>query len=71
MPNNSKAVSLFQHEINVIEQLHHPGIPQAEGYFPYQTRAGLTLHYMVIEKTEGPNLEQCLKQQQNSPISEG
>lgn len=71
LANDSKAVSLFQQEINVLQQLHHPGIPQAEGYFPYQTRSGLTLHCMVMEKIEGPNLEQWLKQQQNRPISEG
>ncbi|MEA5574929.1 serine/threonine-protein kinase [Anabaena sp. UHCC 0451] len=71
LANDSKAVSLFQQEVNILEQLHHPGIPQAEGYFQYQTRAGLTLHCMVMEKIEGPNLEQWLKQQQNRPISEG
>ncbi|TAF02947.1 MAG: serine/threonine protein kinase [Nostocales cyanobacterium] len=71
LANDSKAVSLFQQEVNVLEQLHHPGIPQGEGYFPYQTRTGLTLHCMVMEKIEGPNLEQWLKQQQNRPISEG
>ncbi|MBK1990525.1 serine/threonine protein kinase [Sphaerospermopsis aphanizomenoides BCCUSP55] len=68
---DSKAVLLFQQEVNVLAQLHHPGIPQAEGYFNYQTRTGLTLHCMVMEKIEGPNLEQWLKQQQNRPISEG
>ncbi|WP_413175551.1 protein kinase domain-containing protein [Anabaena azotica] len=71
LANDHKAISLFQQEINVLEQLHHPGIPQAEGYFPYQTRSGLTLHCIVMEKIEGPNLEQWLKQQQNRPISEG
>ncbi|MBD2137655.1 protein kinase [Anabaena sp. FACHB-1237] len=68
--NNSKALSLFQQEANVLEQLNHPGIPQTEGYFSYQTREGLTLHCMVMEKIEGPNLEQWLKQQQNRPISQ-
>jgi serine/threonine protein kinase len=73
LANDSKAVSIFQQEINILEQLHYPGIPEAEGYFPYQTRAGLALHCMVIEKIEkieGPNLEQWLKQQQNRLISE-
>ncbi|MFM6157696.1 MAG: serine/threonine protein kinase, partial [Sphaerospermopsis kisseleviana] len=70
LANDSKAVSLFQQEVNVLEQLNHPGIPMAEGYFPYQTRNNITLHCMVMEKIDGPNLEQWLKQQQNRPISE-
>ncbi|MTJ06915.1 serine/threonine-protein kinase [Anabaena sp. UHCC 0204] len=70
LANDSKAVSLFQQEVNVLEQLNHPGIPKAEGYFPYQTRNNVILHCMVMEKIEGPNLEQWLKQQQNRPISE-
>jgi eukaryotic-like serine/threonine-protein kinase len=70
LANDPKAVSLFQQEVNVLEQLNHPGIPIAEGYFPYQTRNNLMLHCMVMEKIEGPNLEQWLKQQQNRPISE-
>ena len=70
LANDPKAVSLFQQEVNVLEQLNHPGIPMAEGYFPYQTRNNVILHCMVMEKIEGPNLEQWLKQQQNRPISE-
>ncbi|MFM7372654.1 MAG: 4-Cys prefix domain-containing protein, partial [Sphaerospermopsis kisseleviana] len=48
LANDSKAVSLFQQEVEVLGQLKHPGIPQAEEYFTYQTRAGLTLHCMVM-----------------------
>ncbi|MBD2694694.1 serine/threonine-protein kinase [Anabaena catenula] len=70
LANDTKAVSLFQQEVNVLEQLNHPGIPTAEGYFPYQTRNAVVLHCMVMEKIDGPNLEQWLKQQQNRPISE-
>ena len=70
LTNDSKALALFQQEANVLQQLNHPGIPQTEGYFPYQTRNNLILHCMVMEKIEGPNLEQWLKQQQNRPISE-
>ncbi len=70
LTNDSKALSLFQQEANVLEQLNHPGIPKAEGYFPYQTRNNVMLHCLVMEKIEGPNLEQWLKQQQNRPISE-
>ena len=70
LTNDPKAVSLFQQEFNVLKQLNHPGIPAAEDYFPYQTRNNLTLHCLIMEKIEGPNLEQWLKQQQNRPISQ-
>ncbi|MTJ15289.1 serine/threonine protein kinase [Anabaena sp. UHCC 0187] len=70
LANDSKALSLFQQEAKVLQQLNHPGIPQTEGYFPYQTRNDVILHCMVMEKIEGPNLEQWLKQQQNRPISQ-
>ncbi|HEY9851356.1 MAG TPA: protein kinase [Leptolyngbyaceae cyanobacterium] len=68
--NNAKAVQLFQQEAKVLAQFQHPGIPKVDGYFPYQTRNGLILHYIVMEKIEGPNLEEWLKQQGNHPISE-
>ncbi|HLP91009.1 MAG TPA: serine/threonine-protein kinase [Nostocaceae cyanobacterium] len=70
LANDSKAVSLFQQEVNVLGQLNHPGIPKEEGYFQYQTRNGLNLHCLVMEKIEGPDLEQWLRQQQNRPISQ-
>jgi serine/threonine protein kinase len=70
LTNDSKALTLFQQEAKVLQQLNHPGIPQTEGYFPYQTRNNLILHCLVMEKIAGPNLEQWLKQQQNRPISE-
>ena len=54
----------------MLGQLNHPGIPKVDGYFQYQTRNGLLLHCIVMEKIEGPNLEQWLKQQQNRPISQ-
>ncbi|MBD2667461.1 serine/threonine protein kinase [Richelia sinica FACHB-800] len=71
LANNNKAVSLFQQEATVLRQLNHPGIPKSEGYFQYQTRLGMVLHCLVMEKIEGPNLEQWLRQQQNRPISQG
>jgi serine/threonine protein kinase len=70
LTNDSKALALFQQEAKVLQQLNHPGIPQTEGYFRYQTRNNLILHCMMMEKIAGPNLEQWLKQQQNRPISE-
>lgn len=70
LSKEDKAVELFQQEASVLGQLHHPGIPQVDGYFQYQTRNGLLLHCIVMEKIEGSNLEQWLKQQQNRPISQ-
>ena len=68
--NNAKVVELFQQEAKVLAQFQHPGIPKVDGYFQYPTRNGLILHCFVMEKIEGPNLEEWLKQQGNHPISE-
>jgi serine/threonine protein kinase len=68
--NNPKAVELFQQEANALTKLQHPGIPQVDGYFQYQTRHELILHCIVMEKIEGLNLEEWLQQQGNHPISE-
>lgn len=68
--DNPKAIELFQQEANALTQLKHPGIPKVDGYFQYQTRNGLTLHCIVMEKIEGVNLEDWLNQQGNHPISE-
>jgi eukaryotic-like serine/threonine-protein kinase len=70
LSTDAKAVELFQQEATVLGHLNHPGIPKVDGYFQYQTRNGLVLHCIVMEKIEGPNLEQWLKQQQNRPISQ-
>ena len=68
--NEPKVVELFQQEAKVLAQFQHLGIPKVDGYFPYQTRNGLILHCIVMEKIEGPNLEEWLQQQGNHPISE-
>ncbi|MGI8504140.1 MAG: protein kinase domain-containing protein [Hassallia sp.] len=70
LSSHAKAVELFQQEAAVLGHLNHPGIPKVDGYFQYQTRNGLVLHCIVMEKIEGSNLEQWLKQQQNRPISQ-
>ena len=70
LSNDAKAVELFQQEAAVLGKLNHPGIPKVDGYFQYQSRNGLVLHCIVMEKIEGSNLEQWLKQQQNKPISQ-
>ena len=70
LSSDAKAVELFQKEAAVLGQLDHPGIPNEDDYFQYQTRMGLVLHCIAMEKIEGPNLEGWLKQQQNRPISQ-
>ncbi|BAZ10647.1 serine/threonine protein kinase [Calothrix sp. NIES-4071] len=67
---DAKAVELFKQEASVLGELHHPGIPEVEDYFLYQTRDGLGLHCLAMEKIDGPDLEGWLQQQQNRPISE-
>nr|WP_242054897.1 serine/threonine-protein kinase [Nostoc flagelliforme] len=69
LSGDAKAVELFQQEVTVLEQLNHPGIPKEDSYFQYQTRNGLVLHCIAMEKIAGYNLEQWLKQQ-NCPISQ-
>lgn len=70
LSGDPKAVELFQQEVTVLGQLKHPGIPKEDSYFQYQTRNGLVLHCIAMEKIDGYNLEQWLKQQQNYPISQ-
>ncbi|MEH2060810.1 MAG: serine/threonine-protein kinase [Nostoc sp.] len=69
LSGDTKAVELFQQEVTVLGQLKHPGIPKEDSYFQYQTRNGLVLHCIAMEKIEGYNLEEWLKQQ-NRPISQ-
>lgn len=71
--HNDKAVDLFQQEAQVLSQLHHPGIPLIEpkGYFQFFPRDGSgMLHCIIMEKIDGPNLREWMKQQGNHPISE-
>ena len=70
---NSKVIQLFQQEAIVLSQLHHAGIPQvqSDGYFQFFPRnAPEPLHCIVMEKIDGLNLKQWMKQQGNHPISE-
>ena len=70
--NNPKVIELFQQEAAVLSQLHHPGIPQVEsdGYFQVIPQGGEPLHCIIMEKIEGLNLKQWMRQQGNHPISE-
>ena len=69
--NHPKYVELFVQEAQVLSILDHPGIPKIDldGYFLYFTRGGAKpLHCLVMEKIEGLNLSQYIKQRGNRPI---
>jgi serine/threonine protein kinase len=69
--NDPKAVSLFQQEARVLNQLNHPGIPKADRYFTFLPKNSQSLlHCLVMEKIEGLDLQQYLKQRGNCPIDE-
>lgn len=71
--SNPKIIKLFQQEAAVLSQLNHPGIPKVEpdGYFLFLPRDfSKPVHCIVMEKIDGPNLRQWMKQQGNHPISE-
>ncbi|MBW4657365.1 MAG: serine/threonine protein kinase [Drouetiella hepatica Uher 2000/2452] len=70
---NAKAVALFQQEAMVLSQLPHPGIPAIEpqSYFQFYPRnSAEPLHCIVMEKIDGPNLREWMRQQGDNPISE-
>jgi len=63
--NSPKAVELFQREAQVLSQLIHPGIPRVEsnGYFVFHPKDNQQpVHCLVMEKIEGLNLREYLKQ---------
>ena len=71
--NCPKAIELFQREAEVLSQLNYPGIPQVEedGYFIYYPRnSQQALHCLVMEKIEGMDLHEYIKQRQYRPIDE-
>jgi serine/threonine protein kinase len=66
--NEPKTVELFKREYDVLLELSRQnvtGVPQADAYFQYSTREGKILHCLVMEKVEGIDLEQWLKQYDN------
>ncbi len=71
--NEPKAVELFQREAEVLKVLNHPGIPKVEegDYFIYFPRASQEpLHCLVMEKIEGMDLYEYMKQREYRPIKE-
>ena len=63
--NHPKYVELFEREVHVLSRLHHPGIPKVEpdAHFTFYPKNSTTpLYCLVMEKIEGLNLSQYLKQ---------
>jgi WD40 repeat protein len=70
---NLRVIELFQQEAAVLSQLNHPGIPKVEpdGYFQFFPRNSTQpVHCIIMEKIDGLDLKQWMKQQGNHPISE-
>ncbi|MBK1988069.1 serine/threonine protein kinase [Sphaerospermopsis aphanizomenoides BCCUSP55] len=62
---NSKILQLFEQEFNVLNNLNHPGIPKVEidGYLRFLcTHTNEILHGLVMEKIEGHDLGEWLRQ---------
>jgi WD40 repeat protein/predicted Ser/Thr protein kinase len=71
--NNSRVVELFQQEATVLSKLNHPGIPKVstDGYFQFiGENCSEPVHCIIMEKIDGLDLKQWMKQQNHQPISE-
>jgi hypothetical protein len=60
---DAQAVELFCQEASLLQHFNDAKLPQFAGYFQYQTRNGLILHCIVMEKIDKPYLNAWLKQQ--------
>ncbi|EAW36058.1 protein kinase [Lyngbya sp. PCC 8106] len=68
-----KPIAFFEHEVKVLCQLKHPGIPRVEqdGYFTFMPKESKEpVHCLVMEKIEGLLLEDWMTRRNNKPISE-
>lgn len=73
MDNHPKYVELFRQEAQVLGILDHPGIPKVslDGYFSYFAMdREEPLHCLVMEKIEGLNLNDYIKQRGHRPIKQ-
>ena len=69
--NHPKYVELFQQEAEFLSVLNHSGIPKIDldGYFTYFPEGREEpLHCLVMEKIEGLDLEEYIKQRGDRPI---
>ncbi len=70
---NPRIIELFKQEAAVLSQLNHPGIPRVgpDGYFQFFPKNWTEpLHCIIMEKIDGLNLKQWMRQQGNQPLSE-
>lgn len=70
---NARIIELFKQEAAVLSQLNHPGIPRvgSEGYFQFFPKNWTEpLHCIIMEKIDGLNLKQWMRQQGNQSLSE-
>ena len=73
MDNHPKYVELFQQEAQVLAVLDHPGIPKVDldSYFTYFAMdRSEPQHCLVMEKIEGLNLDDYIKQRGHRPIKQ-
>ncbi len=71
--SNAKVIELFQQEAVVLSQLNHPGIPRVttDEYFQFIGKnCTEPVHCIIMEKIDGLDLKQWMKQQNYQPISE-
>lgn len=71
--DSPKAIELFEQEALVLSRLRHPGIPRVEedGCFQFKPCVDSDpLHCIIMEKIDGPNLSEWMRQQGRNPISE-
>jgi serine/threonine protein kinase len=71
--NHPKAIALFKQQAEVLSQINHPGIPKVDpdGYFTYLPKGSEeALHCFMMEKIEGLNLQDWMKERKKEPISQ-
>jgi serine/threonine protein kinase len=54
----------------VLGQIEHAGIPKIETYVHHNLENGTMLHGIIMQKIEGLNLEQWIKQRDRKPIAQ-
>lgn len=71
LKEHPKAIALFKQEAKVLSELNHPGIPMVEkdGYFTFMPKDEGPLHCLVMEKIEGLNLQEWMKERKKEPVS--
>lgn len=67
LEGRQKAIALFEREAEVLRRLNYPGIPRVEpeGYFILSQEGQESIHCLVMEKINGLNLDQWLKQERS------